>query len=154
MISIVETKDSKIIAELNATVQNLHARLHPELFKPFDKALVEPAIANFLADPHCKCYLARTEDTAIGYVLCFVKVLPENAFQYSNKTLYIDQIVVIEKYQRTGAGNKLMLQVESLAASKNIKRIELDHWSLNTVAAAYFKKAGYSICKERLFKQI
>jgi len=53
-----------------------------------------------------------------------------------------------------GAGSLLMQQAELLAGENNISRIELDHWSANTVAAAFFRKNGYKLYKERLFKFI
>ncbi len=154
MISIVETKDYKLISELNSGVQNLHAKMHPEMFKTFDKVAMEEALKNFLSDSNCKCFMAKKGNVNIGYVLCYIKELKENAFHYNIKTIYIDQIAVVESYQKTGAGKLLMEQVEKLAKENAINKIELDHWSSNVIAAKYFRKHGYSLYKERLFKLV
>ncbi len=154
MISIVETKDYKIISKLNEEVQNLHARLHPEVFKAYNNEAIELEFKNFLSDPNCKCFLAKNDESAIGYIFCFIRAINENAFHYSFKTIYIDQLTVLEKYRRSGVGKLLLEQVEHLAKEHSIEKIELDHWSSNDVAARYFRKNGYQLYKERLFKLI
>lgn len=154
MIRIVESKSHTVISTLVEDVQNLHAQLYPELFKPFNRAAIEEALEKYVTDPTCFVYLAEQKEIPIGYILCFIKEAPENAFRYSVRTLHIDQICVRKAYQKSGAGHLLMEQAEKLAREQAIRRIELDHWSMNTVAAAFFRKKGYQICKERLFKLI
>jgi ribosomal protein S18 acetylase RimI-like enzyme len=154
MITVIETKDYRLIAALNEEVQNLHARLHPEMFKPFDKFEMEKALENYLNEPNTYAYLAMQQGVEIGCAVFFIREAKENAFHYNIKTLYIDQISVLSKYQRTGAGKYLMDQAEKLAREKSIHKIELDHWSANVVAASYFRKSGYQLYKERLFKMI
>ena len=154
MLTIAETKDFKALAALNEDVQNLHARLHPEMFKPFNRIEMEKALEIFLAEPNCYCYIAKQGNVAIGYAVFVIKEAKENAFHYTIKTLYIDQISVLPEYQRTGAGKLLMAKAEQLAQENTINKIELDHWSANTVAASYFRKKGYQLYKERLFKMV
>ncbi len=152
MISIVETKNPKLLASLAEDVQNLHARLYPETFKPFELNAMEEAMENLLQDPTCRSYVAKKDEVAIGYVLCFIREIKENAFHFNIKSIYIDQICVLKGYEKTGAGTLLMNQIESLAKELNIQKIELDHWSANTVAASFFRRRGYGLNKERLFK--
>ncbi len=154
IMTITETKDFKRIAELNAHVQNLHATLYPEMFKPFNRIEIEKALENFLSDPNCYCYLVELNKVDIGSAVFFVKEAKENAFHYAIRTLYIDQISVLPEYQRTGVGKLLMLKAEQLAIEHSINKIELDHWSANTVAASYFRKNGYKLYRERLFKLV
>jgi ribosomal protein S18 acetylase RimI-like enzyme len=154
MITVVETKDYKIIAALNEEVQNLHARLHPEMFKPFNKFEMEKALENYLKEPNTYAYLVLEDGIEVGCAVFFIREAKENAFHYNIKTLYIDQISVLTNYQRTGAGKILMDQAEKLAREMSVNKIELDHWSANVVAASYFRKYGYKLYKERLFKII
>jgi ribosomal protein S18 acetylase RimI-like enzyme len=153
-IRIVETKDHHLISALVEEVQNLHAKLHPELYKPFEQTAIEPALEQHIADPDCFVYLATKEEEAIGYMICFIKEIKENAFHYDLRILYIDQLCVQKAHQKSGAGKLLMEQAEKMAKEHAINRIELDHRSSNMVAAAFFRKKGYEICKERLFKLI
>lgn len=154
MMTIKETKDYKTIAGLNADVQNLHAKLYPEMFKPFNRIEMENALKNFLLEPNCFSYIVELNNVAIGSAVFFVKEAKENAFHYTIRTLYIDQISVLPQHQKTGAGKMLMQKVEQLARENSIKKIELDHWTANTIAANYFRKNGYKLYREKLFKMV
>lgn len=151
---ITRTKNHALIAALNEEVQNLHHTLHPDIFKPFDKEATVEFIRNVLADDNNYAYVVTDDGETLGYIICCVKEAKENAFHYTIRTLYIDQIGVLQKYRRNGAGDMLMQQAEQLAKELSIARIELDHWSANSVAAAYFRRQGYTLCKERLCKVI
>jgi len=152
MMTITETKDFKTIAGLNENVQNLHARLHPEMFKPFNRIEMEKALENYLSDSSCYSYIVKLDDVAIGCAVFFIKEAKENAFHYTIRTLYIDQISVLPEHQKTGAGKMLMQKAEQLARENSIKKIELDHWTANNVAATYFRKNDYMLYRERLYK--
>ena len=154
MITLSRTTDAYLIASLNEEVQNLHARLHPELFKPHNAIEMEKSLSVFFADPNCYCYLATKENEPIGYVLFFIREIFENTFHYGRKSLYIDQICVLEKHHKTGAGKILLQQADTLAKELSIGYIQLDHWSSNTVAAKFFRKHGYSVFREHLGKSI
>jgi diamine N-acetyltransferase len=154
MMTITQTKDANRIAELYTDVQNLHAKLYQEMFKPFNRIEIEKALKNFMSDPNCFSYIVELNGVAIGSALFFIKEAKENAFHYTIRTLYIDQISVLPEHQKTGAGKMLMQKAEQLARENSIKKIELDHWTANNVAAAYFRKNGYKLYRERLFKLV
>lgn len=148
------TNDHELIAGLNEQVQNLHNTMHPGIFKPFDRVATTSAIRDFMADAHCRAYIVEDGGVIMGYAIFMIKEIKENAFHYSMRTLYIDQICVLQEHRKSGSGALLMQQAERLAKELSITRLELDHWSANTVAAAFFRKNGYTICKERLCKLI
>jgi diamine N-acetyltransferase len=152
MITLIETKDCKLIAPLNKVVQNLHATLHPELFKPLNEKEIETALKDFFKDPSCKCIVALKENESVGYILFFMKETKESAFQYATRTLYIDQLSVLTEHQNSGVGKLLLDEVEKIARQNAITRIVLDHWSSNTKAAKYFRRKGFNLNKERLYK--
>lgn len=154
MITVSETKDHELIASLAEGVQNLHCQMHPHIFKPYDKAAVTMAVQQFLEDPACRAYVAMEGTIPVGYAIFVVKEVKENAFHYNISTIYIDQVAVLKEYQNSGAGKLLLNEAEKLADTLSIKKLELDHWTANTVAARYFRKNGYALYKERLFKMI
>jgi len=154
MITISENRDARLIASLNADVQNLHAALHPTLFKPHEQAAMETALQSFLADPNCRVYVAHQDGEAIGYAIYLIRELPDNAFHYALRSLYLDQLSVLPAHRKSGVAAALLKAGERLAAELGISRLELDHWSANVVAAAYFRKQGYQLCKERMYKLV
>ncbi len=154
MIIITETRDPELLARLNEDVQNLHYQLHPEIFKPYDREGVALFQQVALQDLNARAFVALQDEVPVGCMLCFIREAKENAFHYAIRSVYVDQISVLSAYRRSGAGKMLLQRAEQLAQEMGIKRLELDHWSTNTVAATWFRKNGYSLFKERLFKTI
>src|SRR5688572_17571192 len=122
MITVSPSRDHKLLAWLNEEVQTLHAELHPAVFKPFDREATNIAIEGFLSDPACHCYVAFMNEEAIGYAIFFIREAKENAFHYTIRSLYIDQVCVLGKHRGTGAGKLLMDQAELLARENNIQQ--------------------------------
>ena len=154
MITILETRDPALVATLNEEVQNLHATLHPELFKPYHKEEVTEAIKQMLANHKNTAYIAYYDGVPAGSLLCCIRETNDNAFRYGSRTLYIDQISVPEQYRKLGIGQLLLQHAEQLAAALGISELQLDHWSANTVAAHYFRKNGYAVYREQLSKTL
>lgn len=154
MIRIARSTDHILIASLNSEVQQLHHEMHPEIFKPFDKEGIEAAMQSFLADSNCNAFIAWKDEEPVGYMILMLRETGNNAFHYNTRSVYIDQIGVPVKNRKLGIGQLLMSHAGQFAKQHNITRLELDHWTANTVAANYFHKQGYTLCKERLVKQI
>ncbi|ASS47686.1 MAG: hypothetical protein A3D31_17830 [Candidatus Fluviicola riflensis] len=154
MITLQPTEDYKLIAELNEEVQELHASLYPNVFKPYNNVTIEHALRKMISGLNCYAFLAFQDGTPIGYMILLVKEQPENAFTFARESLYIDQICVLNEYQRTGVGSLMMERAERLAKELDMNRVELDHWTANTVSAAYFRNRGYTLYREQLYKEI
>ena len=54
MITIAATRNSDLLASLNQDVQNLHHRLQPEIFKPWDHESIAAALKTPSAVIICK----------------------------------------------------------------------------------------------------
>lgn len=152
MIQVKETKDHELLAALNEEVQDLHHRMHPEIFKPFNRGAVAGALRLFVAKEDCRAYVAWKGEEAVGYVILCVKETGDNAFHYSARTMYVDQVGVPVRYRKQGVGAALLHKAEELAKELVINCIELEHWTANATAAAYFRKQGYKLCREKLRK--
>ncbi len=152
MIEIKSTRDASMLACLNETAQNLHAQLHPAIFKKFDRNAITQAIAEMLSSNEYEAFVAKMGGIAAGYMLIRWHKIEENAFHYAYSTLYIDQIAVLEEFQTKGIGAALMHHAENYAKSKQVFKVELEHWSNNERAAFFFKKNGYDLVKERRAK--
>ena len=63
-------------------------------------------------------------------------------------------ISVAESRQNSGCGTALMEEVFRLAAESGIHRIELDYWSNNEGAKAFYQKLGFKNNREYVYKLI
>ncbi len=154
MITIAETKDAALLSLLNEEVQTLHHSMHPSIFKPFDRDAIATAFNNQLSKSSCKAYIALKGETPVGYAIFIIKELEENPFKFKCRSLYIDQVGVLEGYRREGVGRMLLSKAEALASEHSINIVELDHWSTNQDAASFFEKNGYTTCRKYLNKDI
>lgn len=154
MTHVLETTDSRLLADLNEEIQNLPSRLYPAIFKPYDRTRILVAFEQFVADPTIKAFVVFREDLPVGYVLISVKAKKESAFNFGYQLLYINQILVLHQNRSQGLGKALLDRVYSEAKSLSITRIELDHWTLNESARYFFKEAGFQYFNEKMFKLI
>lgn len=154
MITIAETNDAGLLASLNEEVQTLHHNMHPAIFKPFNRDEIAKAFSSQLSNPACKAYIALKEETPVGYAVFLIKEPADNPFKFKRRSLYIDQVGVLEDHRRAGVGNMLLNKAEELAKELSIRTIELDHWTANLDAASFFEKSGYLTYKKFLTKNI
>ena len=142
-IEIQETRDAAVIAELNRTVQNLHARKYPTHFKPYDYSAVLEAITASLTQDNWFAFVAMVDGQPAGYVLFYIRDYAENPFRYAYRGIHLDQIAVKEEFQRQNIGSRLMDNVEEFARKRGLSRLELTYWDKNTEAGNFYTKRGF-----------
>jgi ribosomal protein S18 acetylase RimI-like enzyme len=152
-IEIEHTKDFRELAKLNETVQAWHHANYPEDFKPFEQNEVESAFEKMIRIENFIAFIARYQDKAVGYLLGYVKTRPDSAFQYEKTILYIDQVAVIEEFQKNGIGVKLIEEAYHLADRMQIQEIQLDFWQGNKSAERFFSKNGFGIFNYKMKRQ-
>ena len=142
-LEIVESRDAVVLTLMNQVVQNLHARDYPQYFKPFNYQEVYQAMQEALAKENWYAYIAFADDLPAGFVLFFIREYNENPYRYSYKAVHVDQICVLDKFQRGGVGSYLMEAVERFAQQNKVDQLELTYWEKNSQAARFYRKKGY-----------
>ncbi|MFZ5969591.1 MAG: GNAT family N-acetyltransferase [Bacillota bacterium] len=150
-ICVKETKDPKLLAELNHDVQEIHANIEPEIFKRFDKDEMEGLFKEILEEQEASAYVAYYNGQAAGYILLAKKEYRETAFKYGYSALYIDQICVQERFRGKEIGKALMEKAKSVSQETGINRIELDFWYKNMNAGQFFRTQGFETYNEKMF---
>ncbi|MEZ4950346.1 MAG: hypothetical protein R2784_13310 [Saprospiraceae bacterium] len=72
-MEIVETKDSRLLAELNKTVQNWHFDHFPNVYKPHENTGIARWFEEVLESGNAKAFIAQKHQKAAGYVLLFLE---------------------------------------------------------------------------------
>ncbi|GJM34900.1 MAG: hypothetical protein DHS20C18_39010 [Saprospiraceae bacterium] len=150
MIVIKESKDASLLAELNEEVQTLHHILYPDVFKPYNRVATIESFKKMLKQGNVIALVAYYHNDPAGYVVCSTFKHKENVFQHAYSTLYIDQISVREKHRMHGVGSQLLEAIKSLAKTLKIERVQLDHWTKNEGARAFFKRSGFEYYNEKM----
>ena len=150
MIEIKETHDFLLLADLNKDLHQYHCALEPKVFKPYERETMLKWFEQLMAEETTYAYVAYREDQTLGFVLAMLKTEEENNFKYANRYLYLDQIWVNENVRQAGVGRQLVQKVSDLARDLGIEEIQVDHWSRNQTAAAFFSDWGFSYIKQRM----
>ncbi|NDI99307.1 GNAT family N-acetyltransferase [Flavobacterium sp. LaA7.5] len=153
-VLITDTKDYELLATLNKEVQELHYALYPDVFKPYSQEDVISFFKEVLNQNSTKAFVAYSDKEIAGYILLFLKELPENPFQYAQKFLLIDQILICDSYRKKGIGKLLLEKADEVAQEAGLKIIRLNHWTLNNDARNFFGKNGFSYFNEHMHKNI
>lgn len=140
--------DLHAIVELTIDVQRLHAEIHPEVFKVPEHADASSAISFFLTKDAFHILLAEHEERIVGYAVCEIRQKQESALKISRRSTYIHQMAILSGYRRKGIGKAILTHIQQVSRELGITRIELDFWSANTEARAFYKAVGFVPLRE------
>lgn len=149
-IHLEKTQDPLILSALNESVQEYHHVHYPADFKAYNQTEIARAFEEMLSSADCYAYVARVNQEPVGYILCFLQQRKENAFQYAQRNLHIDQIGIKETHRKMGIGQALMHHVFKLAHELNVDQIQLDHWAVNVEAKRFFEHLGFELSKANM----
>jgi GNAT superfamily N-acetyltransferase len=136
-------------------VQNLHAELHPDVFKrPQREDFAVSFFDNMLADSTITVFIAEEAGQALGYILCKLIEREEGPFTYARRYLLVDQISVRPSARRHGLGAALIEQVVALGKELNLRQIQLDSWDFNVSAHQFFEHNGFEKFNYRFWRTI
>lgn len=153
-MKITKTKDYKTIAKLNKTVQDVHAELFPEYFTPYRYEPIRDFFKKIIDDPKQIFLLAELDEDPVGYVWMTVRESTDSTFKRASKSLYIHQISVNQNSSNKGVGTKLITHIEQIAKDIGATKLELDYWIENTIAKDFYKKSGFVINREVVYKEL
>lgn len=153
-MKIEGTKDYQLIAKLNKPIQDLHAKLEPELFKPHNFDEISEFFRGVVEKHNHYFFIAMLDEEPIGYIWLEIVERQENPFRMAYKSLHVVHISLNEFSKNKGYGTKLMSFVEDFAKRNSIGKIELDYWNNNEDAKNFYKKLGFKLSRELVYKEI
>ncbi|MEI5908663.1 GNAT family N-acetyltransferase [Bacillus spongiae] len=153
-MKITETNDFQKIAQLNKSVQQLHAELYPDHFKKSTNEEVEAFFQSIIDFPQFIFLLASFAEEDIGYAWIEFRHYEETPFTKAYQTIYVHQISIDPTHKGKGYGSKLMSAIENFALQHGISKVELDYWVQNTVAKAFYETKGYQKYREVVCKEL
>jgi GNAT superfamily N-acetyltransferase len=145
MITIRTAKigDAKVLAKLNAFVQELHLQHRPDHFKETSVPNLETWYESLVEKPTTRAWIAEAQGRPVGYVLALCRDVPENSFAKARAWLEVDQLAVDPNYRRQGVGRALVAKAIAYAQEEGISRIEASSWSFNQEAHNLFGHLGF-----------
>jgi diamine N-acetyltransferase len=149
-IRLAALGDAAVLASLSADVHELHVSQRPDVFKPVDVPGLERWFRDKLESRDAKIWIAEIGDIAVGYALAMKQHRVENVFCHERRWYEIDQVGVRPPYRRRGVGRRLLSHVVELAKADGVSDIELNTWTFNDLARAWFERLGFVARNVRL----
>ena len=66
----------------------------------------------------------------------------------------IDNLVVREKFRRSGIGQSLIKKAHQWALDKGVIQVVLNVWEFNKEAIAFYEKLGYRTASRRMWNSL
>ena len=147
MIRKAKQNDIPRILDLLSQVNDVHAEGRPDFFIKGKRKYTESELRDILDDDFTPVFVCDEDDDIRGYAFCVIQDLSKCSNLHPDKSLYIDDICVDEKYRRHGVGKKLYDYVIQYAKDKNCFNVTLNVWDKNPEARMFYEKMGMKVQK-------
>lgn len=138
-------KDIARINELLYQVCMIHHNGRPDIFKAGARKYTEEQLKAILNDERTPVLAAVDgNDTLMGYAFCIFEQVSNDNILVDDKSLYIDDLCVDERFRGQGVGKTLYLAVKDFAAKNGCRNLTLNVWSCNTPALEFYKRCGFT----------
>ncbi len=145
-------EDLDDVNELNKEVQALHYKIDKELFKSPENSNIREELQPLIDRENSAVLIARANETIMGFISYRECSLPASGITNEIPMIFIHHMGVKKILQKQGIGNALLNAVFKCADEKGIKRVQLDVWTLNVDAKAFFQKRGFSTINEVMIR--
>ena len=132
------------VNELRRQVNDLHVAGRPDLFKPGFSQELQDYIYAVWRDPDKEIAVCEREGAICGFAVLHRVKRPETPFRLAMSYLDIDEFCVDAACRRQGVGAELMAFVRDWAKEQGFHRLELNMWTFNEEALAFYEALGFT----------
>ncbi|SEQ70449.1 Acetyltransferase (GNAT) family protein [Virgibacillus subterraneus] len=149
LIKVFRSYDYQKLARLNEVVHNLHVKLYPRYFKPYNYSEMEVEFEKLTKNEKYTFLILSDKGENKGFIFFEILNKPSTPFKNPYKSLYVHQLSINESEQRKGYGQALMEKTQQIAHNEQVDCIELDYWIKNEFARQFYQKNNFVL--ERVF---
>lgn len=135
-------EDAPRIHKLLCDIARLHTEGNPDVFEGKSAKYDVTDVEKMISDGSSIILSALEEGNVIGYLICKENVTEADGLRRYRRTLYIDDLCVDENARGIGAGKALFNEAKKLAFELGCSALDLNVWSFNKNAIAFYKKMG------------
>ena len=145
---IIRKATKEDIPELNTLLKQVclvHHQGRPDLFQYGKKKYTSAELEELLEDTSRPVFVAVNElGCILGHAFCIHQEFKSHSVLTDVKTLYIDDICVLEDSRGQQVGKKLYEYVYQYAVNNNYYNITLNVWSFNSPALNFYERCGFT----------
>jgi ribosomal protein S18 acetylase RimI-like enzyme len=148
-------EDIDKIFEIFSPTDEMHRENHPEIFRQSHyPEQTKEYYRNSIISPYSTIIVAEADEVIIGAAVCSLETAAEIPILVPRKFACIENITVVEKYQKQGFGKYLIESAQQWATAKGAARIELTVWEFNQGAASFYHNLGFRTLHRRMVKDL
>lgn len=136
-------KDLARVDELLLQVLTVHNNIRPDLFKANCRKYKDEELLEIFKDDNRPVFVAVDEqDETVGYAFCVFKQEIGHNVLTEIKTLYIDDLCVLEDRRGQHIGRELYEYVLDFAKASGCYNVTLNVWAGNDSAMSFYEGCG------------
>lgn len=135
MIRELTINDFEIVESVIAKLHKIHVENRPDFYIESEHPISKKEYKAMLSNQD-KINIAFVVDKKIASI-CLATIKDK-----IEKSIYIDDIFVLEEFRQQGIATRLYKQVQSIAKEIGAKRIDLTVWQFNKTAMKIYKSLG------------
>jgi ribosomal protein S18 acetylase RimI-like enzyme len=129
------------VEALMKQVHNIHVTLRPDIYRESDRVLSQEEFEKYCDSS--MDLVAENQGETIGVVFLLTRNISGSTL-VTRKILFIDAMVVDEKYRNQGVGSKLFETILEIVKSQQYDGLELQVNAANVGAKAMYEKFGFT----------
>ncbi len=138
-----QREDLPRVNELREMVNDVHVNGRPDIFRPgFCDELKERIFSQFERGD-ADVLIAVAEDLIVGFASVEYVERPLSPYSLPRRFYHIEEFGVDPAYRRSGVASALIEFAKCEATRKGFNRIELDMWTFNESALAFYEAVGF-----------
>lgn len=135
MIKELNVNDFTVVESIIAKLHKLHVENRPDFYIENERPINKKEYKAMLNSKDKINIAYLVDDKIAGICLATIKDKIE-------KSIYIDDIFVLEEFRHQGIATRLYKQIESIAKEIEAKRVDLTVWQFNKNAMNFYKSLG------------
>ncbi len=155
MLRAAAQEDYDAVCMLLAQGDRFHAEALPQIFRSIEgPARSREYFERILDNENAAIFVAEQQDALIGMIQCDVRTAPDVPIVVPRHFVYIDNLVVSERFRQQGVGLALVERVHQWSREKGITEVELGVWEFNIPARILYEKLGYQTTRRIMSKRL
>ncbi len=155
MLRAAAQEDYDAVCMLLAQGDRFHAEALPQIFRSIEgPARSREYFERILDNENAAIFVAEQQDALIGMIQCDVRTAPDVPVIVPRHFVYIDNLVVSERFRQQGVGLALVERVHQWSREKGITEVELGVWEFNIPARILYEKLGYQTTRRIMSKRL
>lgn len=142
MLELARLSDRKQVEALAREVHAIHVQWRPDIYEMVPELYTEERFQTAIRER--QLYVARLEDTVIGYVLLKIRSYDWPGV-VRRKVMVVDEICVDTSLRNHGVGTQMMSEVRVLSKAFGCTDLQLGVYPQNDAAVAFYQKCGFQI---------